>query len=247
MKALDDRIDALPLKVHETRRFAFGQYRGLAFGLVLYPGDGADVYLEGALNRHAQLSRDHHGPRAVVNALDRLVASYGTQIDTARQELAIAENQLRDHQARIGRPFTHAAYQDELATLRDRLKAGLSQATPEPGAPTVTELAESIKALKAAHTIDAAPTRTTSRRLAAEVPVTARIRRRSEPAPVIEPPAEIAPAEAYPSDPAVEPIPQAEIRPFPPVTPAAAIQPQPDYRHQVASRRRHDGRQLSLF
>ena len=109
------------------------------------------------------------------------------------QDLAIAEGQLRDHEARLGRPFAHDAYLAELTDLRDQLKAGLSQATPEAGQAArrpVAELAERIKALKAAHTIDAAPERTTPRRIAAEEPVTARIRRRSESAPAIEPPAE---------------------------------------------------------
>ena len=107
-----------------------------------------------------------------------------------RQDLAIAEGQLRDHEARLGRPFAHDAYLAELTDLRDQLKAGLSQATPEPGTPPVAELAERIKSLKAAHTIDAAPERTAPRRIAAEEPVTARIRRRPEAAPAIEPPAE---------------------------------------------------------
>jgi N12 class adenine-specific DNA methylase len=247
--ALGDRLDALPEKVRETRRFAFGQFRGLAFGVVLYPGGGADVYLEGALNRHGQLSREHQGPRAVLNALGRLADGYAGQIESTRQELAIAEGQLRDHEARSGRTFIHDAYQAELTALRDQLKAGLSQGTPEAGREPipVAELAERIKALKAANTIDAAPTRTASRRLAAEVPVTARIRRRSEPAQTVEPSAEIAPAEANQPEAPVEPMPQAEIHPFPPVAPAAVIQPQPDYWHQVASRRRSDGRQLSLF
>ena len=53
--------------------------------------------------------------------------------DTARQDLAIAEGQLRDYEARLGRPFAHDAYLSELTGLRDQLKAGLSQATPEPG------------------------------------------------------------------------------------------------------------------
>ena len=97
-----------------------------------------------------------------------------------RQDLAIAEGQLRDYEARLGQPFAHDAYLAELTALRDQLKAGLSQATPEPGTSRpVAELAERIKSLKAAHTIDAAPERTAPRRIAAEEPVTARIRRRS--------------------------------------------------------------------
>ena len=179
--ALGRRLDALPETVRETGRFPLGRYRGLAFGLVLHPGGSAEVFLEGAATRHGQLSREHRGPRAVLNALDRLAGGYRDRCEAARQDLAIAEGQLRDHEARIGRPFPHDAYRAELAGLRDRLKVGLSRATPEPGTETepVTELADRIKALKAGHAVDAAP-RDTAPRLAAtaEEPVTTRIRQR---------------------------------------------------------------------
>ena len=89
--------------------------------------------LEGNATRHGTLSRDAHGPRAVLNALDRLAGTYQTQVDTTRQDLTIAEAQLRDHHARLGRSFAHDAYLAELTGLRDQLKAGLSQSTPEPG------------------------------------------------------------------------------------------------------------------
>ena len=49
--ALGRRLDALPEKVTETKRFPLGRTRGLAFGLVLHPGGAADVYLEGAATR----------------------------------------------------------------------------------------------------------------------------------------------------------------------------------------------------
>ena len=71
----------------------------------------------------------------------------------------------------------------ELTTLRDQLKAGLSGATAEHGAdalPTVAELAERIKTLGAAHTIEATPQRSGKRRASAEEPVTVRIRRRGQ-------------------------------------------------------------------
>ena len=71
------------------------------------------------------------GPRAVMNAVERLADTYEGQCDTTRQDLAIAQGQLRDHEARRGRPFAHDAYLAELTGLRDQLKAGLSQATPE--------------------------------------------------------------------------------------------------------------------
>jgi hypothetical protein len=83
----------------------------------------------------------------------------------------------------VGQPFPHAAYLDQLAALRDQLKAGLSGAAPEEGTegkPAVSALAEQIKGLKAAHTIEATPERTGKRATSAEEPVTARIRRRSE-------------------------------------------------------------------
>ena len=213
LAALGHRLDALPEKVRESSRFPLGQYRGLAFGLVLYPGGAAEIFLEGAATRHGLLSRDHRGPRAVLNALDRLADSYPGQCDATTQDLAIAQGQLRDYDARRGRPFAHDAYLAELTGLRDQLKAGLSQATPEAGTPPVAELAERIKSLKAAHTIDAAPERTAPRRIAAEEPVTARIRRRAESMP-IEPPAEVSPA-AVPASEATTPA--REEEPMPPV------------------------------
>ena len=252
---LGPRLDALPEKVRESRRFPLGRYCGLAFGMERHANGAAELFLEGAATRHAMLSRDHHGPRAVMNAVERLAGSYEEQRDATRQDLAIAQGQLRDHDARRGRPFAHDAYLAELTSLRDQLKAGLSQATPEPGTPPVSELAERIKSLKAAHTIDAAPERTAPRRIAAEEPVTARIRRRSETMPAVESPADPEPAatpvemastEATPAASREEPTPQAVIHPFAELPPAPA-KPQPAYRQHVARGRRQGDCQLSLF
>jgi hypothetical protein len=70
-----------------------------------------------------------------------------------------------------------------LTSLRDQLKAGLSatahDASNENG-PTVSELADRVKALKAANTIEATPQRDRQKRLTAEEPITARIRKRQE-------------------------------------------------------------------
>jgi hypothetical protein len=129
------------------------------------------------------LSREHQGPRAVLNALERLARGYGIERDRTRQDLELAATQLRDYQARVGQPFAHQDYLSRLTVLRDQLKAGLSSAPPEPGTealPCVAELAEQIKALKSSHRIEAAPERTSKRRTEAEAPVTARIRRRAE-------------------------------------------------------------------
>ena len=67
--------------------------------------------------------------------------------------------------------------------LRDQLKARLSGTNPEQGAESrlsVSELAELIKSLRGANTIEGTPERVGRRRSAAEEPVTARIRRRME-------------------------------------------------------------------
>jgi N12 class adenine-specific DNA methylase len=181
---LDDYLARVPAKVSEQRRIALGIYHGLNFGLILHPQFAPDLYLEGAATRRETLSREHHGPRAILNAVERLAASYATPVATVRQDLAVAEAQLRDYHARLGVPFTHETYLTKLATLRDQLKAGLSGGCTEADGEkpvTVSEVAEQIKALKAEQTIEAAPERSGKRGSAtAEEPVTARIRRKAE-------------------------------------------------------------------
>src|SRR5207253_2113563 len=125
---------------------------------------------------------EHQGPRAVLNALERLANAYGSDCVRVRQDLGVAESQLRDYQARLGKPFLHDAYLSELTGLRDHLKAGLSataQMQDDNAGPSVSDLAERIKALKAAHSIEATPQRVRQKQSTAEEPVTARIRRRT--------------------------------------------------------------------
>ncbi|MCC7290428.1 MAG: DEAD/DEAH box helicase family protein [Phycisphaerales bacterium] len=179
---LGKRLEALPQAVRQEERVPLGTYRGLRFGVVLCPQFPPEVYLEGATARHDRLIRGNPGPRAVLNALERLAAGYGPEIARVRRDQSIAESQLRDYQARIGKPFVHDAYQSELAALRDQLKASLAGKAPESGdkaAPTVSKLAKRIKALMAERTIETAPERTQTRRLDAEEPVTTRIHRRA--------------------------------------------------------------------
>jgi hypothetical protein len=90
------------------------------------------VFVEGAAMRLEPLSRDFHGPRAILNAVERLIGSYDAQCATARKNLAIAQDQLRDYQARLGASFPHDTYLMELTGLRDQLKAALSITTPIP-------------------------------------------------------------------------------------------------------------------
>jgi hypothetical protein len=141
------------------------------------------VYLEGATTRQSLLSRDHHGPRAILNGLERLAGAYGSESERVQRDLAIAESQLRDYHARLGKPFSHDAVLSELTVLRDRLKACLSGAMAEQGTepqPSASELSERIKALKSANAAEPSPHRTNKSAVAAEEPVTARIRRRMD-------------------------------------------------------------------
>ncbi|QDV88985.1 hypothetical protein RAS2_00440 [Phycisphaerae bacterium RAS2] len=180
----------MPRDLRQEQRVSLGVYRGLCFGLVLHRDFPPDAYLEGATTRYDRLLRGSHGPRAVFNALERLCHAYGNEIAGVKQDFSIAESQLRDYQPRIGKPFTHEAFHGELTQLRDQLKTSLagmpsnssSDESPDPTTEaqlSTAELADQIKALKTAHTIDAAPERTAARRLDAEEPVTARIRRSS--------------------------------------------------------------------
>jgi hypothetical protein len=173
----------LPRNVRDTTRVPLGVYRGLRFGLVLHPQFPANVYLEGAIIRQSTLNREHQGPRAVLNALERLATGYGSECVRVQQDLAIAEAQLRDYRERLGKPFSHETYLSELTDLRDQLKTGLSAGAHESGndkGPKVSELADRIKALRAENTIEAAPQRVQRKQAAAEEPITSRIRRRRE-------------------------------------------------------------------
>ena len=180
---LGGKLDTLPMSAPNATRIPLGTCRGLRFGVVLHTHFPPEVYLEGSAIRQTSLSREHQGPRAVLNALERLAGGYGSDCDRVRQDLAIAQSQLRDYQVRLGKPFLHDAYLSELTGLRDQVKAGLS-AKAEPQAdktrPTASELAERIKALKATHSIEATPQRVREKHFSAEEPITARIRRRTQ-------------------------------------------------------------------
>ena len=184
--ALGRALDALPQFVMADRRVPLGTYRGLRFGMVLHPQWRPQVYLERAVTRQDSLG-ENQGPRAVLNAVERLARGYGMETERTRQDLEVARRQEQDYSARVGQPFAHAGYLDQLAALRDQLKAGLSGAEQKDGEPTVAELADRIKALRAANTVEAAPERTATRRVSAEEPVTARILRKAEePTPAVE-------------------------------------------------------------
>ncbi len=179
---LGGKLDSLPSDVRDATRIPIGTYRGLTFGVILHPHFPPDVYLEGETTRTYGLSKEHRGPRAVLNALERIAGSYGSEIVRLRNDAGIAQGQLRDYQERLGKQFTHEGYLNELTTLRDALKARLSgrDEAPEGEGPGAAELATRIKALKAANTIESGATRSERKPVVAEQSVTARIRLRQE-------------------------------------------------------------------
>jgi hypothetical protein len=128
------------------------------------------------------LSRDHQGPRAVLNALERLADGYTAECDRAQRDLDLKHSQLRDYQGNLEKPFPHERYLKELKDLRDQLKAGLSGAAHEPGkheGASVSEVSERIKAIKAANSLEPTPERDRQKHSSAEEPITASIRRRT--------------------------------------------------------------------
>lgn len=220
LKALAARLHGLSALVSETRRVALGLYRGLRFGLVQHPQGAPEVYLEGAVRRCTPLAGDVHGPRAILNAIERLIGSATMERDKATRDLAIAQGQRRDYESRLGAGFAHAGYLEALTALRAQLEAALSstaQEAAEASLPPVGELVERLKALQAAHTLDAAPERSAPRPTAtvAEA-ITTRIRQREQAETASQPDDE--PSPGAPPTPA--PLPATALEP--PATPVQA-------------------------
>jgi N12 class adenine-specific DNA methylase len=184
LDALGARLDALPERVSEPKKMPVGVYRGLRFGLMLHPQFAPEVYLEGTTHRRASLSKDHQGPRAVLNTLERLVGSYPDRIETADQERAVGEGQLTEYTARLGIPFPHEDYFVQLVELRDRLKHALSSApggSDTPDQPSAGQIAGEITALKQSRSVGHDAERTAQpRRSDAAEPITLQLRRRAE-------------------------------------------------------------------
>lgn len=227
LEVLGGRLDALPELVPDARRFTLGRFRGLAFGVVVHRDSAPEVFLEGHSTRQASLSRDSHGPRAVLNALERLATRYERKGEELARELFVAEGQLRDYRERLGVEFPHEAYLAELSALRDELQRALSgkegEAIDSKTAST-GELARRIQHLRASHTVEVAPVRQDRDRVAsAERPVTARIWARR----TVESPE---PAGDVPPDQEVEPVAAPAVTPPVPAGPEAprpVIAPKP--------------------
>jgi hypothetical protein len=180
VEPLGARLDQLPETVDKPRDVPLGVYRGLRFGMVLHPRFPPDVYCQGQTRHRAQLGKNV-GPRAVLNALTRLIDGLPDEVHRTRQELQVSGSQLRDYQGRVGTAFPHGRYLEELARLRDDLRNALSGRPNDPaveGQPDTTQIADKFKALKAGQTLDPNATRTVRSGPTAEIPVTERVRER---------------------------------------------------------------------
>jgi len=225
-EALAAMLKGVDMVVFRNRRIPLGIYHGLKFSLDLSPRENPSVCVEGTVTRFLELSRENPGPRAMMNAVARLVDSYEHERSRATKDLEISRGQLRDYQSRIGNAFSHDGYLEELTGLRNQLEGALSSTTQ---AHDTDELVQQIKALRAANTIEASPERTAQRKTASmEESVTTRIMRGRVAMP--EPEQIEIPVQEKP----------AEIMTF---KRPAVSKPKATYREKVEG----DKRQLSLF
>lgn len=112
--------------------------------------------------------------------MDRLIEGYEAERERIRRDLALAQGQRRDYQARLGGGFAPAEYLEALTALRRQLEAALSE-TLSPDVPSTDALIARFTVLRQAHTVDAAPERTSERRATGlEEAVTPRILRSRE-------------------------------------------------------------------
>ena len=159
--------------------------------------------------------------------LQALIGSAETERDTAARDLAIAQGQRRDYEARLGTTFAHAGYLAELTALRHQLETALSrpaQEGAEASLPSVGTLVERLTALHAAHILEATPEWSAARRTATvEEAITTRIRQREQTEAVTEPTDPPSPAASATHAPAPAAAPESPIT----APPAPALQAPP--------------------
>ena len=245
---LAGRLQTLSFAVSANRSVPLGQYQGVAFGLFLSPRGGPEVFVTGASTRSVPLSKEHHGPRAVLHAVERIVRSYAAEYARARQDRTVAQHQLRDYEARLGAAFAYAGYATELTELRDRLKAALTQPAEQDAESAA--LAEQITRLKAAQVIESGPERQTPRATStAAEPVTSRLLERITAVPAPQPQTPTPEPVAKPEPGAVRVAPFRTSQPaLFAVPPPRAGKAKPSHRQRVArDEQAKAAGQLSLF
>ncbi|MEZ6104461.1 MAG: DEAD/DEAH box helicase family protein [Pirellulaceae bacterium] len=174
-------LELLPAHVSTMREFPLGEIQGLSFGIALHPYSLPDVFVRGAGVRFAPLSREHQGPRAVLNAVHRLVSSLDQQLESTHLELTLARQQLSDYQHRVGSRFEQDESLTQLSNLRDRLKLALARKVEDGQDPhcVTSELARDIRTMLDSKVgSDAVMRPNSNATILAEEPVTMQLRRR---------------------------------------------------------------------
>lgn len=153
-KMVGDALDRLPITTDNYQKLPMGDYKGLRFGLMLHRDSAPEVFLEGKLQHCERLSREHQGPRALLNALERLCREMPEAMRQTNEELVLSEKQLRDYASKLNQPFTYDGYRAELERLRDLLKSKLSTNGATADTESVEDVAEQIKQLSGASQVD---------------------------------------------------------------------------------------------
>jgi hypothetical protein len=87
---------------------------------------GVDVVLEGRASQRTMLTREHPGPRAVLNAIVRVAEGHDIDLGIAWTNLRIARDRLASYTAWDESEFPGAAHSAALEEMRGQLQAGLS-------------------------------------------------------------------------------------------------------------------------
>jgi hypothetical protein len=145
------------------------------------------------------LSNDHQGPRALLDAANRLINSFEDQHQRTTAAIELAKKQHHDCQQRVGISFEFDEYVKELSQLRDGLKLALSDRPSESDTThllSVREITAKIKSLRSLYTSYETPKRNAEVQVSIAVePIVARLKRRLAVSPLaLRPNCEIADA-----------------------------------------------------
>ena len=182
VKSLGEQLERLTFNPPSFQTVSLGEYHGLTFGLDLSPFGPPEVFIEGNIRRSVTLSRDSHGARAVLNALQRLKDTYSQRMAETEQQLKMSRQQLHDFRQRQGSVFAHEDHFQQMKALRDQLKLALSDIAPkDEHAPVLDahELSTSIQEILSSKIEASSPNRPSDQlQHTTEVPITLQIKNR---------------------------------------------------------------------
>ena len=146
------QLQQLPPLVTTPIPVCLGTYLGLQVTLTLHPYALPEVSLTGQATVRAALTRRATGPRAILNAAQRLAGEYESRCLVLAQDIRVQERQLQDYTAQLGKPFPLADYREALDELRYQLSLALSEQPPA-SLPPIEALVAAITALQKTHAL----------------------------------------------------------------------------------------------